>query len=556
MLRPFGQAQFDRLLLRGLADCCRYEEASPGIGRRRMMSVQPTEGPSSSAHDHRRMELDIDEATAAPRSNQVRGKFRRDAFWSYLLQGGRIAATTAVTFVLAAVLGPEVFGIVALGGVYTALAQIVFQDPVITALIQRKHLSDEHKNVAFWTVCIVSVLMSGATVLLSGPIASFYRLPALAGVLSALAASIPIRALTIVHEALLQRDLRFKSLVVRTYTSVLVGGAAGIVTAYAGAGVWALVVQQITTAAVGSTALWFVQSFRPRLRWSRSAIRDLVGFSLHTALTNVGWFLSSRADIFVMGYFFGPFAIGIYRLAFRLVDAVLSVTATSIQMVSLPHLASLQDDRQAFGRRLLVADRMVAITTLPLLGMLASAAEPIVRLLGSDWSGAAPVLRVLCLASGFTILSQLIGPTLQALGRPGLVSAICWARGLIAVAAFVAVGVSARAAPVVDQLVYYGLVFGSLQAITGIVSLLVVAKYTGVSARRQLGTVLPSTLAGLLAASIGFGRQPLGLAALAPMADLAVTGTVALGVSALVMLALDDELRSTLRRLIPLRGVR
>jgi O-antigen/teichoic acid export membrane protein len=519
-----------------------------------MRPVQPTDGPGSSAHDHRREELVLGEATAPARSNQVRGKFGRDALWSYLLQGGRIAATTAVTFVLAAVLGPEVFGIVALGGVYTALAQIVFQDPVITALIQRKHLSDEHKNVAFWTVCIVSVLTSGATVLLSGPIASFYGLPALAGVLSALAVSIPIRALTVVHEALLQRDLRFKSLVARTYTSVLVGGATGIAAAYAGAGVWALVVQQITTAAVGSTALWFVQSFRPRLRWSRSAVRDLVGFSSHTALTNVGWFLSSRADIFVMGYFFGPFAIGIYRLAFRLVDAVLSVTATSIQMVSLPHLASLQDDRQAFGRRLLVAHRMVAVTTLPLLGVLASVAEPIVRLLGSDWSGAVPVLRVLCLASGFTILSQLIGPTLQALGRPGLVSAICWARGLIAVAAFVAVGAAARAAPVVDQLVYYGLVYGSLQAITGIVSLLVVARNTGVTARRQLGTVLPSTLAALLATSIGFGRQPLGLAALAPMADLAVTGTVALGVSALAILAVDNELRSSLRRLIRLHG--
>jgi PST family polysaccharide transporter len=362
--------------------------------------------------------------------------------------------------------------------------------------------------------------------------------------------------LTVVHEALLQRDLRFKSLVARTYSSVLVGGAAGIAAAYAGAGVWALVVQQITTTAVGSTALWLVQSFRPRLRWSRSAARDLVGFSSHTALTNVGWFLSSRADIFVMGYFFGPFAIGIYRLAFRLVDTVLTVTATSIQMVSLPHLASLQDDPQAFGRRLLVAYRTVAVTTLPLLGVLASTAEPIMRLLGREWSGAVPVLRVLCLATGFTVLSQLVGPTLQALGRPGLVSVIYWARGLIGVAAFVAVGAAARSAPVVDQLVSYGLVFGSLQAITGIVSLLVVARNIGVSARRQLGTILPSTLGALLATTIGFGRQPLGLAALAPVADLAVTGAIAFGVSALAILALDSEVRSILCRLIRLRGAR
>jgi O-antigen/teichoic acid export membrane protein len=506
-----------------------------------MRPAQPTEGPGS---------------TVPARSNQVRGKFGRDALWSYLLQGGRIAATSAVTFVLAAILGPKAFGIVALAVVYTALVQIVLQDPLITALIQRKHLSDEHKNVAFWTVCIVSVMTSGATVLMSGPIASFYGLPALAGVLSALALCIPIRALTVVHEALLQRDLRFKSLAIRTYTSVLIGGAAGIATAYSGAGVWALVVQQITTAAVGSTALWLVQSFRPRLRWSRSAVRDLVGFSLHTALTNFGWFLSSRADIFVMGYFFGPFAIGIYRLAFRLVDTVLTVTATSIQMVSLPHLASLQDDPQAFGRRLLVAYRMVAVTTLPLLGVLASAAEPIMRLLGREWSGAVPVLRVLCLATGFTVLSQLVGPTLQALGRPGLVSAIYWARGLIGVAAFVAVGAAARSAPVVDQLVGYGLVFGSLQAITGIVSLLVVARHIGVSARRQLGTILPSTLAALLATSIGFGRQPLRFAALTPVADLAVTGAIAFGVSALAILALDNEVRSTLCRLIRLRGSR
>jgi hypothetical protein len=124
------------------------------------------------------------------------------------------------------------------------------------------------------------------------------------------------------------------------------------------------------------------------------------------------------------------------------------------------------------------------------------------------------------------------------------------------VAAFVAVGAAARSAPVVDQLVSYGLVFGSLQAITGIVSLLVVARNIGVSARRQLGTILPSTLGALLATTIGFGRQPLGLAALAPVADLAVTGAIAFGVSALAILALDNEVRSTLCRLIRLRGSR
>jgi O-antigen/teichoic acid export membrane protein len=524
-----------------------------------MRPGQPTEGPDSSAQDHRWPGLELGEETAPAGSNQVRNKFGHDALWSYLLQGGRITATTAVTFVLAKALGPEAFGIVALAVVYTALVQMVFQDPVINALVQRKHLFDEHKDVAFWSVCIVSLVTSGTTVLMSGLVASFYGLPALAGVLSALALCVPIRALTVVHEALLQRDLRFKSLTVRTYTSVLVGGAAGIAAAYAGAGVWALVVQQIITAAVGSIALWLIQSFRPRLRWSSWAARDLVGFSTHLALSNVGVFLGSRADVFVMGYFFGPFAVGIYRLAFRLVDTVLAVTATSIQTVSFPHLASLQGNPHAFGRRLLVAHRMVAVTTLPLLGVLASAAEPIVRLLGSDWSGAVPVLRVLCLATGFTVISQLTGPTLAALGRPGLVSAIYWSRGLIGVAAFVTIGAAARSAPVVDQLVYYGLAFGSLQAITGVVSLLVLQRNTGVSARRQLGTILPATLAALLATSIGFGRHPLGLATLVPVADLAVTGTIAIGVSALAILVLDNEVRGVLCRLIRLvnrsRGV-
>lgn len=517
-----------------------------------MRPAQSTEGAGSGADDHRRAELALRAETARAGGNQVRNKFGRDALWSYLLQGGRITATTAVTFVLAGVLGPEVFGVVALAVVYTALVQMVFQDPVINALVQRKHLVDEHKDVAFWTVFIVSLVAAGATVLMSGLVASFYGLPALTGVLSALALCIPIRALTIVHEALLQRDLQFKSLTVRTYTSVLVGGAAGIAAAYAGAGVWALVVQQIITATVGSTALWFVQSFRPRLRWSRWAASDLVGFSSHLALSNVGVFLGSRADVFVMGYFFGPFAVGIYRLAFRLVDTVLAVTATSIQMVSFPHLASLQSDPQAFGRRLLVAHRMVAVTTLPLLGVLASAAEPIVRLLGSDWSGAVPVLRVLCLATVFTVVSQLAGPTLAALGRPGLVSAIYWSRGLIGVAAFVAIGAAARSAPVVDQLVYYGLAFSSLQAITGVVSLLVLARKAGVSARRHLKTILPATLAALLAASVGFSRHTLGLATLPPVADLAVTGTIALGMSALAIPALDNEVRSILCRLIRL----
>jgi O-antigen/teichoic acid export membrane protein len=474
------------------------------------------------------------------------GRFGSDVRWSYVLQGGRILATTAITFILARFLGPESFGVVALATVYCAFVEMVFLDPLLLALVQRKSLTAEHKDAAFWLVCASSMLPAVITIALSGALARFYELPDLSPVLTALAIGIPARGVSIVHEALLQRDLLFRQLTLRTHLSIVLGGAAGVAAALMGLGVWALVIQQLTTTVIGSAALWLVYPWRPRARWSRQAARELRDFAAHSAVSSVGMFLGDRSDIVVMGYFFGPVAIGIYRLAFRLVDMVLSATARSMQFVSMPHLARLQDDPVAFGRRLLSAQRLVAVTTIPALGLLAGGAEPVVRLLGAQWSAAVPVLRLLCIAGVLMVFAILGGPVLQALGRPDLVGAFCWARGAVSISSYLIAGGLTRNASIVVQLVAIGIAFAVVQVVFGCVAMRMVARRTTLSIRDQLFTAVPATVASIIAAiTMVVSRADLGFSELPPILDATVSCTVGVVVGGAGLLVMDADLRRT-----------
>lgn len=469
--------------------------------------------------------------------------------WSYVLHGGRMAATTLVTFVLAVVLGPAAFGVIAVALVYVMFVQLLVQQGLLPALIQRDRLTDEHKDVAFWIVVTSSLVLGAATVGLAGPLSTFYSMPQLQPVLAVLAVCLPIRAVSVVQEALLQREMRFKALALRDNAAVLSGGAVGIVAAFAGAGVWALVAQQVVTQAVASLALCLTARWHPRARWSRIAARDLIGFSSHSALSSIGVFLSNRADILVMGLFFSPVAVGLYRLAFRLVDTVVDVSARSMQTVSLSHLARLQGDRSGFATRLLRLLRLIGVLGLPALGVLAASAPALVRVLGDEWEGVTPVLRLLCAAGALSAFSLLIGPVLQALGRPGLLAALAWGRALAGVAAFLAVGVLFSDASHADQVSSVAAAFLVLQALVAAAVVALVTRRTSVGWRAQVRVMLPGLAAGLAAAGTTALRETVGLAGIHPLADLAVTGLTALAAATAVLVVVDP----TVRRMLLLR---
>ncbi|WP_380165806.1 lipopolysaccharide biosynthesis protein [Jannaschia sp. R86511] len=390
-------------------------------------------------------------APAPVGAGQGRGRFARATAWAFVMDAGGQVATLAVSVVLAAVLGPAAYGLVAMALVYVMFIQLIQQQGMQAAVIQRADLDERHKSTAFWLVLVTSLVLTGLSVLLAGWWSAVNRTPELEPILVALSALLPIRALSTVQEAVVRRSMRFRALAVRTLVSVLLGGAAGLWAAFAGLGAWALVVQQLVTAALGCILLWSVSHWRPRLTFSGTAARELFGFSTGSFVSSIGVFVNNKADALLIGIFFGPLVVGLYRFAARLVETLLAVAVRPVQSVALPGLSQHQHDQVAFDRRSLQLRAASGWLALPALGLLMGSAPIVVELLGEEWSSAVWPLRLLCLVGMIRVLVTLDGPMLQARGRVHVQAAATWVAALASAGSFTVAALLLRDSGVVAQ---------------------------------------------------------------------------------------------------------
>jgi PST family polysaccharide transporter len=417
------------------------------------------------------------------------------------MYGGQYAITTVLTFILAAIVGPEAFGIVAMALVYLAFIQMLVRQGMMPALVQRQRLDATHINSAFWLIFSSGVVLTVGSVLLSGWWADVNRTPDLEQVIDGLSVVIILQSLVVVPEALLSREMDFRSLAVRTNSAALIGGVVGVGLAFAGLGVWALVAQNIVKAVIDVVVLWRLSHWRPRLAFDWTATKDLLGFSANATLAGFGAFVNSRADALIIGLFFGPTAVGLYRLAARLVDVIVEVSVRSFQVVSLPELSRLQNDSPSFADRIISMINFAAVIALPGLAILGGASETVMAVMGEEWAAAATPLALLCLAGAATVFTLFIGPVVMAVGRPHILALVTWGSAAISAAAFVVAGFLLLDAPIEDQVVGIAAAKLAIVATAGVIlAVWVISR----NSDNSPGSVLKAPMKPALASALGF----------------------------------------------------
>jgi O-antigen/teichoic acid export membrane protein len=475
------------------------------------------------------------------RADSRASKYRRALSWSAVMVGGQQALTAMISLLLARILGPGAFGMVAMATIYILFMQMILQQ-IAPSIIQREDLEEEHVDSAFWLVLVATVGISLISVGLSGPWAALNRTPELQPIIVALSALVPLQGLKVVQEALLRRRMEFRSLAVRELVAAAVGGVVGIVMAVRGAGAWALVWQQLVTQVVATIVLWSVSNWRPHWRFSWRHTRQLLGFSSGSFLANLASFVNVRSDSMLIGLFFGPLAVGVYRLASRFTEIFVDFLSRSMMQVAFPELSRLQRDKRAFGNRMFEIMSQSGLLTIPALGILAASAGQIERLFGSEWDGVAPTLRLLCVAAAVKALTLISSAGLQAIGRPHVLAALSWLAAGLSAGSLVAVGLPLRDSPIDVQV--SGMALSRLVlflAVIGPVFVVVIDRTCGLPARKLLRAIAGPTLVGFGAAAAGLLWTESGIdRSLGRIEALAAVGLVA-GLAALVLLATVDR---------------
>ena len=364
----------------------------------------------------------------------------KGVLWTAAGNWGTQAATFAVFVVLSRLLDPASFGLVALAAVFVGLVQLIANQGMLDALIQRRTLDPEHLDTAFWTGLGVGVAAMAVLAGLAYPIGLAVDQPRLAPIVAVLAISIPIGSTNLVQRALMTRDLAFRSLTMRTLVATVVGSVAGIAAAVSGLGAWSLVVQNLANVVAGAAVLWTLTPWRPGLRFSRRHFRDLFGYGVHVVAFKILNYLGRKGDDLLIGSFLGAAALGFYSVAYRILTMIAEVTTNLIDSVAFPVYARLQDDperlREAYHR----TSGYVALVSFPVFAAIVVLAPQIVEVcFGGQWADSAPVMQVLALVGCLQAVNYLNSTMLKALGKPSWRVVLSGITTLLSVGAFFAV---------------------------------------------------------------------------------------------------------------------
>jgi len=329
---------------------------------------------------------------------------------------------------LARMLTPMDFGILGAAMVVVSLAEIFSKIGVAPALVQLPDLTEAHIRTGF-TLTVLFGLIGGALIYILAPtMAGIFRMPELQPVVEVLALIMPLRSVSVVSEALVQRHMRFRAMA----SSILMGYVAGpalaaIVFAFLGYGVWSLVIGQLVQAFVLSAALiaFARHSIKPML--NGNAVRHLAHFGTGVTLARFGNYIAFNADNFIVGRFLGADALGFYSRAYQILMQPTALVGSVGDKVLYPALATVQGERKRMLRAYYRSMSLVALATFPLSAMLYVLGPEIIGLLlGNQWTSAVLPFQILVLSLAFRTAYKVTGTLMRAVGSVYLLAVWQW----------------------------------------------------------------------------------------------------------------------------------
>lgn len=355
--------------------------------------------------------------------------------WSAVSQAGRQLVQFAVAPILAWLVGAEEFGLIAMAMVVMLFFMTLNDLGARSALQREPRLNEPLVCGVFWMNAGLGLACALATAALARPVAWFYDEPRLAGILFALSPVFLLTSLGFVSLSLLQRKLRQRVLSTIELVAALGGAAAAIASALAGAGAYAVILQNLVSGALLTILAMAMAPVPLFVRWRFADVRPVVGYSVRLTIFSAVNALARNADYVLLGRLAGPEVTGLYYLAYRLIVDPVSQLAAIIGRISLPVLAhvSAQSDEARLRSLYLRITGSVAVATFPAtLGMLAVHRE-LLAVLASEWTDASIFVILLVPVGLVQALFASIGSLYMVRGRMDLMLrvGVAWCVALV-----------------------------------------------------------------------------------------------------------------------------
>lgn len=400
--------------------------------------------------------------------------------------------------ILARLLTPYDYGCIGMLSIFMALSETFIDAGFGSALIQKKNPTQEdYSTIFFWNIGM-SVVMYVILFFSAPAIARFYNIPMLSSVLRVQGLILFIYALNLIQRNQLKKKLNFKVLGILSVSTSIIALTVTIWMAYRGYGVWALVVQNIITAAIPCLVFWFYVKWRPKLVFSWKSLKELFSFGVYMFFTHSINKFCSKIQGLLIGKLYSPSTLGYYSKA-QGTEGLASHTISSVMTsVTYPLYAQVQDDKTVMINMIKRLTQTISYITFPLLFVLLLTAKPIFVLLYSErWLESVPYFQALCVGGMAMCLQAVNTQTIAAIGKSRVMfqwtlikRSVCLAMVIFCLYQF-GLKVFVWSVVVADWLCYF-------------VNAGLVSKYIGYKLRRQLLDLLPIALVASCSAGISY----------------------------------------------------
>lgn len=339
-------------------------------------------------------------------------------FWKLMERIGTQGVQFVVQIVLARLLLPRDYGVLALIIVFVSIANVFIFSSFNTALIQKKDANETDFSSVFYLSLLMAALLYTVLFIIAPFVSAFYDQPLLTPVLRVLAITLFMGVFNSIQNAVIARRMVFKKLFYSSFFATILSGAVGISMAYLNFGVWALVASQMMNQLGITLILWFTVKWRPSLLFSFERVKGLFSFGWKLLLSSLLNTLYINMFSLIIGKIYNPSMLGFFDRGRQFPDLIVSNIDGAIQAVMFPVFASQQDKRdnvKEMVRRTIITSSFVIF---PMMIGLAAIAKPMVLvLLTEKWLPSVPFIQIYCLIYLFWPVSTSNLQAINAMGR-------------------------------------------------------------------------------------------------------------------------------------------
>ena len=338
--------------------------------------------------------------------------------WSSVDRVAQQGTQFIIGIILARLLSPTDYGLMGMVMIFATLSYVLVEGGLTAALVRTKNITKEHTNTVFYSNLAVSTALYLIFFFTAPLLASFFAQPKLVALIRVTNLALIFNSLYIVPYGLIERDLEFKKLAKVNFISTSISGIAGAASAFYGAGVWALVIQQTAYHFIRVICFYIWQRWIPNLIFSKQIFKEYASFSIHILSSNMLNAIFNNLYTFLLGKFYSVKLLGYYTQANKIAETSNFTFSAIFGKTSYNIFAKIHDDGEKLISTMRKMIQKSSLIVMPCTIFLFFAAKPIFfTLFGEKWLASVPYFQLICIANLFTCVYQMNNNGLNSIGK-------------------------------------------------------------------------------------------------------------------------------------------